>query len=228
MYSTDTILILGNPRCGAKSLARFFGAARLPVPEWALPSEVLPSYGGRMRLLPVRRTLERFWSAVRYDFREQGRSAEDNPEVACLEVLERLQDSIPRLYLPQVRWACMATLLPLHQFANFAAGSLNAGRLNPGNNYAHAPLAVSRETRQRVLKFYAEDEEWFATTPVWPSVPGTVYLLTGRCGKCSSAHVKTIQKISPRGAFGGDRHAESDGGACPPGGGDGLEGSKIH
>ncbi|CAB4162449.1 hypothetical protein UFOVP783_47 [uncultured Caudovirales phage] len=199
MLVSDTHLILSNPRCGVGFLARYFGAQ--PVEGAArhlTPREIRKTWKAlweeRVKIVPVRDPVERFVSAVRARWREngQGEMPTDNDlAIPALAEIENGHDAHDRRLWPQSSWlkAKVDIILPLHAFQPFVAVHGDTGRKAVlGNEYPARAIALAEDTRARILSAYAEDVALFAKIPVWPSGGEQIHLMTGRCIACEKSN----------------------------------------
>jgi len=199
MLVSDTHLILSNPRCGAGFLARYLGAQSVEgAARHLTPREIRKTWKAlweeRVKIVPVRDPVERFVSAVRARWREngQGEMPTDN-DLAEQALADMQNDFIPddRRFWPQSSWlkAKVDIILPLHAFQPFVAVNGDTGRKAVlGNEYPARAIALTEDTRARILSAYAEDVALFAKLPVWPSGGEQIHLMTGRCIACEKSN----------------------------------------
>jgi hypothetical protein len=199
MFVSDNFLILSNPRCGVRFLARYLGAQ--PV-EGAVrhltPREIRKTWKSlwdeRVKIVTVRDPVERFVSAVRARWRETGPGempVDNDLALPALAEIEQGRDDYDRRLWPQSCWlkSKVDIILPLHSFQPFVAVHGDTGRKAVlGNDYPARAIALTDETRQRILHTYAEDVAMFAKLPVWPSGEEQIHLMTGRCIACEKSN----------------------------------------
>lgn len=203
MWVSSQFNILSNPRAGGGFLARYYGASyQGNLPFGAYTSEARKALGETWGtvpvILPVRDPLERFVSAIRHAFRTTyPKAALPSDDALTEETLAQLAEGKlddRRDLKPQRLWLTgkVQFILPVYHFAQFAMLFPSQARrpFIVGNTYPARTISLTPANREAIRQLYAEDYRRFDKIPVWPSVPGKVFLLRGRCAACDNKSKK--------------------------------------